>query len=246
MPSKNSPDNQPRGSWIENLDPRAQLAFYVCLIVGILVSSRWHVLIVLSIVAFLVALAGKISWRHTRQAWYWLLTFIIIVVVLNLLYHRSSEYIIANTLKLFGVFSATLAFMSMIDPRLCSIACRRLGAPDKIAYTITLIMRYIPTLIKDYCSTRDAQMARGLELERHGANFLTRLRKVAPLLIPVLIQNIAESEDVINSMEQRAFGTRKRRTWLRELHFKRRDVAVTAAGFLLLASCVMLKWIIVL
>ena len=246
MPSKHSPDNHPRGSWIESLDPRAQLAFYVCLILGILVSSRWHVLVVLSFVSFLVVLAGKISWRHTRQGWYWLLTFTIIVVVLNLLYHRNSEYIIANALKLFGVFSATLALMSTINPQLCCIACRRLGAPDKIAYTITLTMRYIPTLIKDFHSTRDAQMARGLELERPGANFLNRLRKVAPLLIPVIVRNIAESGDVVNSMELRAFGTRKRRTWLRELHFRRRDVAATATGFLLLASCVMLKWIIVL
>jgi energy-coupling factor transport system permease protein len=45
---------------------------------------------------------------------------------------------------------------------------------------------------------------------------------MAPLIVPVTIHAIIGSEDIIDAMDLRAFGTGPR-TWLEQLHYRRRD-----------------------
>jgi energy-coupling factor transport system permease protein len=56
-----------------------------------------------------------------------------------------------------------------------------------------------------------------------------QVRKLAPLVVPVTIHAIADSEDIIDAMDLRAFGIGPR-TWLEQLHYRRRDYALIAFG----------------
>ncbi len=55
------------------------------------------------------------------------------------------------------------------------------------------------------------------------------MRKLAPLIVPVTIQAIAGSEDIIDAMDLRAFGVQPR-TWLEPLSYRMRDRVLIAAG----------------
>jgi hypothetical protein len=55
---------------------------------------------------------------------------------------------------------------------------------------------------------------------------------LAPLIVPVTIRAIAGSEDIIDAMDLRAFGVGPR-TWLAQLHARRRDHVLIACGVLL-------------
>jgi energy-coupling factor transport system permease protein len=126
----------------------------------------------------------------------------------------------------------TILIPYSLNPAHYGITFRGLGLPDKIAYAMELTMRFIPTLGRDFQLTLDAQRARGYEIEKLRGGPIAQVRKLAPLIVPVTIHAIAGSEDIIDAMDLRAFGIGPR-TWLQQLHYRRRDYVLIALAALL-------------
>ena len=136
----------------------------------------------------------------------------------------------------------TILIPYSLNPGLYGVTFRGLGLPDKIAYAMDLTMRFIPTFGRDFPLTMDAQRARGYELEKLSGGLFAQVRKLAPLIVPVTIHAIIGSEDIIDAMDLRAFGVGPR-TWLEQLHYRRRDIALIAFGLVLLGvSIVISSW----
>jgi energy-coupling factor transport system permease protein len=96
-----------------------------------------------------------------------------------------------------------------------------------------LTMRFIPTFGRDFQLTMDAQRARGYELDKIRGGLIEQVRKLGPLMVPVTIHAIIGSEDIIDAMDLRAFGVGPR-TWLEQLHYRKRDRILIAIGVLIL------------
>jgi len=105
-----------------------------------------------------------------------------------------------------------------VAPGDLGVALRRLGIGDRIAVMVDLTIRFIPTLAAEFTETIDAQRVRGYDPTARKGGLISRLRRTAPVLVPVTVGSIAGAEDTIDAMDLRAFGV-QRRTWLRELHF---------------------------
>ena len=88
----------------------------------------------------------------------------------------------------------------------------------------------------------DAQRARGYEMEALKGGIVAKLRRLAPLIIPVTMQATVTGEDVIDAMDLRAFDTNKR-TWIKELHYARRDYFMLGLGACIFVTCCLLKWV---
>ncbi|MGZ3625836.1 MAG: energy-coupling factor transporter transmembrane component T, partial [Ktedonobacteraceae bacterium] len=102
------------------------------------------------------------------------------------------------------------------------------------SYAIDLSLRFLPTTVRDFRTTLDAQRARGFEIDKLRGGIFTKIARMAPMLVPVVIGSIVGAEDIINAMELRCFGVVKR-TWLIELHTRKIDrllIAVGIAGFI--------------
>jgi energy-coupling factor transport system permease protein len=143
-------------------------------------------------------------------------------------------YALSMLVRVFSLASMTILIPYSLNPAHYGITFRGLGLPDKIAYAMDLTMRFVPTYARDFQITMDAQRARGYEIEKLRGGLLAQIRKLAPLIVPVTIQAIAGSEDIIDAMDLRAFGIQPR-TWLEELHYRRRDrvlIAVAVAALL--------------
>lgn len=135
-------------------------------------------------------------------------------------------------------YAIALTFMIIpftIDPRVYGVTFRGLGLPDRIAFTIDLAFRFIPTLARDFSVTLDAQRARGYEIERAQGGLIAQIRRVAPLIVPVTMNSILTGEDVVNAMDLRCFGLRPR-TWIQTLQYQHRDYLLIGLSVLLLAG----------
>jgi energy-coupling factor transport system permease protein len=123
------------------------------------------------------------------------------------------------------------------DPSIYGVTFRRMGLGDKAAFAVDLAFRFVPTLGRDFVSSMDAQRARGYELDRLRGGLFGRLRKLAPLIVPVTMMAVVSGEEVIDAMDLRAFGTR-RRTWMRrdELRFRGRDWLLVGLGVTILVT----------
>jgi energy-coupling factor transport system permease protein len=127
-------------------------------------------------------------------------------------------YAISQFLRILAVTSSAIVIPYTIDPRAYGVTFHRLGLPDKFAYAIDLSLRFVPTFARDFAITYDAQRARGFELEKARGGLFAQIRRLAPLLVPVVIQAIVGGEEIIDAMDLRSFGVRTR-TWLMSLHY---------------------------
>ena len=128
-----------------------------------------------------------------------------------------------------------------MDPNIYGTAFKRMGASDRVSFTMDLAFRFLPTFTRDLATTVDAQRARGYEMEKLKGGLAAKIRKLAPLIIPVTMQSTVTGEEVIDAMDLRAFGTAPR-TWLKDLHYAPRDYLILAFGAAIFIACCVLKW----
>jgi energy-coupling factor transport system permease protein len=138
---------------------------------------------------------------------------------------EKTMYALSMLVRVFSLASMTILIPYSLNPAHYGITFRGLGLPDKIAYGMDLTMRFIPSIGRDFMLTRDAQRARGYELEKISGGLVAQIRKLAPLIVPVTIHAIVASEDIIDAMDLRAFGVGPR-VWLEDIPMRRRDWAL--------------------
>ena len=146
--------------------------------------------------------------------------------------------------QLMRIVSISLVFIMIpytMDSRAYGVTFRKLGLPDRLAYTMELSFRFIPTLARNFQVTLDAQRARGFELDSVKGGIFNKIKRIAPLIIPVTMNAIVSSEDIANAMDLRGFGQQKR-TWLYELKYHWWDYAVIAFAVIMLGGVLFLAF----
>jgi hypothetical protein len=142
---------------------------------------------------------------------------------------------VSQFVRVFSIAVMTILIPYSLNPAVYGITFKGLGLPDSIAYAMDLTMRFIPTFGRDFQLTMDAQRARGYELEKISGGLIQQVRKLGPLMVPVTIHAIIGSEDIIDAMDLRAFGTGPR-SWLDQLTYKLHDRILIAFGGLIFAA----------
>jgi len=249
-----------RGSWLARRDPRVLIVAGAVFVLGLIqLRDARHLAIVLA-VALAYYLTAGIPWRAARLQWGYLLIVIFIFSLFNMLISggRSGSFADAETHVLvtippFGaevsaegislMLSQMLRFACIaavsfpiafaIAPGDLGVALRRLGLGDRIAVMIDLTIRFIPTLADEFVETIDAQRVRGYDPTARKGGPITRLRRMAPIFVPVTVGSIAGAEDTIDAMDLRGFGVGPR-TWHRQLRYDAID-RVLIGGFVVFA-----------
>jgi len=253
-----------RGSWLAARDPRVTLLAAVAFVVGAIQLRDARQLLVALVLALLYYALAGIPFRRVRFQWIYLTITIVLIAGINTIITggRAGGFATADLHVLFRLpllqapitaeaislsASQTLRFLAFvavslpvayaIAPGDFAVAMRRLGLPDRAAFTLDLTIRFLPTLVNEFAETIDAQRVRGWDPLAHGGGPVTRIRRIAPIFVPVIIGSIAGAEDTIDAMDLRGFGV-GRRTWLRELRFRPMDWLLLGLflAFLVLAT----------
>ncbi|ANS88071.1 hypothetical protein VSVS12_04372 [Vibrio scophthalmi] len=121
-------------------------------------------------------------------------------------------YLLTVTLKYFSMFPIALVFVFTTHPTEFAASLNRIGVPYKIAYAVSLTLRYLPEVKKDFVNIMHAQQARGLDLSKNTPLFL-RLQNVSKILGPLIFSSLDRADQISNAMTLRGFGRHNRRTW---------------------------------
>jgi len=146
---------------------------------------------------------------------------------------ESVTFMITQGLRNFSIVLLAIPIPYTTNPSDIGIAFKRMGLPDKIAYAVDLSFRFLPTVARDFGTTLDAQRARGFEIDKLRGGIFSKIARLAPMVVPVVIGSIVGAEDIISAMELRCFGVGKR-TWFSELHARPLDkviITLSIAGF---------------
>ena len=100
----------------------------------------------------------------------------------------------------------------------------------EVAMTISIALRFIPTLLDETDRIMKAQSSRGVDF-KHG-KISSRLRAIVSLIIPLFISSFQRSEELADSMEARGYDPKAKRTRYRILKFGWKDLL----GFILCSS----------
>lgn len=92
----------------------------------------------------------------------------------------------------------------------------------EIAMTLSIALRFIPTILEETERIMKAQSSRGVDFQHGG--FIKRVRAVISLIVPLLVSSFQRSEELANAMEARGYNPREKRTKYRLLKFGLRDL----------------------
>lgn len=138
------------------------------------------------------------------------------------------------TLKYFAVIPAALLFIVTTHPSEFAASLNKIGVNYKIAYAVSLALRYIPDIQRDFRIIAQAQQARGIDMSRNE-KLLRRAKNATSIVLPLILSSLDRIDTISNAMELRAFGKKKKRTWYSERKFKRNDYVTITCGFIILA-----------
>ena len=148
-------------------------------------------------------------------------------IVLRLIMMISLTMVLTSTTK---PMDMTYAFEWFLSP-LKLIKPARFVAHE-IAMTLSIALRFIPTLLEETERIMKAQASRGVDFNRGG--LFKRFGAVIALIIPLFVSALERSEELANAMIVRGYDPRANRTRYRLLRFSWRDIiafSLVAIGF---------------
>ena len=132
------------------------------------------------------------------------------------------------------IISSTLTYTT--TPNDLTDAIERLCKPLKyiglgsvihmLTMMMTIALRFIPTLIEETQKIMNAQKARGADIESGG--FLSRVKALIPILIPLIILSVRRAYDLAEAMECRCYNGGIGKQRMKQLHINLRDVFAVA------------------
>ncbi len=108
----------------------------------------------------------------------------------------------------------------------------------EIAMTLSIALRFIPTLLDETDRIMKAQASRGVDFN-HGGLF-KRFKAVISLIIPLFVSAIQRSEELSDAMEARGYDPRAKRTRYRRLTFSWRDIIGLLIGLIIFGGILFL------
>lgn len=139
--------------------------------------------------------------------------------------YETIFYMLTLSMKYLALLPITLLFVFTTHPTQFASSLNRIGVNYKIAYSVNLSLRYIPTVVDEMWTIKNALMIKGINIDDE-TNKIKKLKLYLNLLIPLMKNSIEKIDTISNAMDLRSFGYSKKRTWYRFEKFQTRDYAV--------------------
>ncbi len=91
-----------------------------------------------------------------------------------------------------------------------------------VSLTISLALRFIPTLLNESQRIMNAQKSRGVEYNR--GFLMAKIRSITTLIIPLLVSCFSRSDELAIAMEARGYNPYNKRSKYKTLKFSYRDL----------------------
>ena len=135
-------------------------------------------------------------------------------IVMRLILMISLTMILTSTTKPMDMTYAFEWYMTPLKPIHFPV--------HEIAMTLSIALRFIPTLLDETERIMKAQASRGVDFNRGG--LFKRFGAIISLIIPLFISALERSEELANAMIVRGYDPKAKRTRYRLLRFSWRDL----------------------
>lgn len=109
----------------------------------------------------------------------------------------------------------------------------------EVAMTISITLRFIPTLLDETGRIMKAQASRGVDF-KHG-KFKEKIRAIVSLIVPLFVSAFLRSSDLANAMEARGYDPQGKRTRYRVLKWHFNDLFALIFALAFFIGVILLK-----
>lgn len=155
--------------------------------------------------------------------------------------YETIFYCITLSLKYIAIMPITILFIFTTHPSNFASSLNRIGVPYRVAYSVSIALRYIPDVKAEVENIINAQEARGVAFKKGDAGIGKRLKNYATVMMPLLLSSFNRIETVSNAMDLRGFGKNKKRTWYHRRKYSKPDIAFAAIFVIVLVLAVAIK-----
>ena len=236
-----------KDSPIHKLTGATKLICFLLWTIAAMITYDTRVLIGLFIAGIIVFKISKIKFEDVSFILYFILCFLLLNALLIFvfspyqgveiygsrtdLFHLIGPYTVTKEqlfyelnviLKYFATIPMALLFILTTDPSEFAASLNKIGVSYKVAYTVSIALRYIPDVQRDYKDISFAQQARGIDLSSKE-KLSKRIKNSAAILMPLIFSSLERIDKISLAMELRAFGNNKKRTWYNSRKFGKID-----------------------
>ena len=257
----------PKDSPVHKLTGATKLAALLLLSFASMTTFDTRFLAGITILTFIMFGVSKIRFREVKALLWFTFVFMVLNNLLIYLFEPEQGVMLYGArheiCRLFGRYTLTqeqlfyhlnvilkylrmiplvILFVSTTNPSEFAASLNRIGVNYKICYAVSLALRYIPDIQREYHDISISLQARGVEMTKKEKLF-KRLKNIVTILFPLIITSMARIETVSNAMELRSFGKNKKRTWYEARPFLPADIAVIVVSALLLVLSISLNFV---
>lgn len=176
-------------------------------------KTLWFIIIVLLIINVLIppSKATQVAFNIGSLPVYWDSILQSLKIILRLVLMLTLTMVLTTTTKPLDLTYALEWYMTPL--KLIKFPAH------EVAMTISIALRFIPTLIEETDRIMKAQSSRGVDF-KHG-KISSRLKAIVSLIIPLFVSSFQRSEELADSMEARGYDPRAKRTryYVMKWHF---------------------------
>ncbi|MFW6266474.1 MAG: energy-coupling factor transporter transmembrane component T family protein [Halanaerobiales bacterium] len=235
---------------IHRLDPRTKIFILLSMFVLALLSEHplwglciWGIVVLYGFIAK--------SLKNLKQIWFVLVAIFIMSLVMWSLLAQGTEKLFwivekASILKGLGagiqinaMIFAGMIFLSTTRIEDISVGLVKLGIPYKISFAFTSAVRLVPTFVGSGATISQAQKSRGLDLDE--GSIIERMKKYIPLLVPIFLSALRDTDQLSMALESKGFGNSSERTSIQNIQFSKKDYLVLLIFIILIIAGIYLR-----
>ena len=246
----------PGNSILHRLDPRTKILLTAMYIVALFLAKQLVGYGIMMVVLASAIAVSKVKLKTIFRGLKPIMIIIIITAFLNLFWTPGQTIWKWGFLNLTveGIWSAIFMVLRISMLILCTFLLTYTTSPilltdglenlmgplkkihvpvHELSMMMSSALRFIPTLIEETDKIMSAQKARGADFDTGG--LMDKAKALIPLLVPLFISAFRRADELAIAMECRCYHGGEGRTRLRQLKYRKADVAFLVCG---LAVCV--------
>lgn len=253
----------PGNSLVHRIDARMKIILILLLMASVFLCKNLISLSISLAVTLAIVFISRISLKSILKGLKPILIIVIITSLLNLFYGSGEpvfQFLFFKITKngminaLFMSFRVILLVINGLmltyttTPTSLTDAIEALLKPlhtvfkldiHSLAMTMTIALRFIPTLIEEVDKIMSAQKSRGADME--SGNIIKRVKAVVPVLIPLFVSSFRRANDLAYAMECRCYRGGEGRTKMKTMHLAMLDYFALAFVIIYLAAMVLMR-----
>lgn len=237
----------PKDTLMHRLDPRIKVFLSLVVVLSASLTLSYMTLTIIFGFILLGTIISHMPWKQVIKALIKVFPYLLIISILQFLFAFTEDirilFVIFDKLVisvedlihlgvllyrflvlLIGIqfitsFTSISQFTNGLEHLLRPLTYLKIPVSD-IVMVVQIALRFTPSIFSTMNSITRAQASRGADLQPlNQGNLAQRVRQMIPLLVPMFVTSLKQSERIALAMDARAYGIEIRRTSLHQMKF---------------------------